>query len=68
MPTLQKYFEILFPNLSLPFSWKDIYILPRIVTTNTRLHIFQYKLLNNAFYLKGYTNEDLKSTDIFVFK
>ena len=49
VPTSQKYFEDFFPNLS--FMWKDVYILPRIVTINTRLRIFQYKVLNNALYL-----------------
>ena len=32
--------------------WKDVYILPRIVTINTRLQVFQYKVLNKALYLK----------------
>ena len=49
MPTSQKYFENFFPSLS--FTWKDVYILPRIVTINTRLRVFQYKVLNNALYL-----------------
>ena len=49
VPTSQKYFENIFP--SLPFTWKDVYILPRIVTINTRLRVFQYKVLNNALYL-----------------
>ena len=48
-PTSQKYFENFFPSLS--FTWKDVYILPRIVTINTRLRVFQYKVLNNALYL-----------------
>ena len=38
--------EIFFPSLS--FTWKDVYILPRIVTTNITLHVFQYKVLNDA--------------------
>ena len=49
MPTSQKHFEIFFPSLS--FTSKDVYILPRTVTINTRLRVFQYKLLNNAIYL-----------------
>ena len=49
VPTSQKYFEI-FPSLS--FTWKDVYILPRIETINTRLRVFQYKVLNNALYIK----------------
>ena len=49
MPTSQKYIGIFFPSLS--FTWKDVYILPRIVTINTRLRVFQYKVLNNALFL-----------------
>ena len=49
MPTSQKYFEKFFPSLS--FTWEDVYILPRIVTINTSLRVFQYKVLNNALYL-----------------
>ena len=48
-PTTQKYFENFFPSLS--FTWKDVYILPCIVTINTRLQVFHYKVLNNALYL-----------------
>ena len=48
-PTSQKYFEIFFPSLS--FTWKDVYILPRTVTINIRLGVFQYKVLDNASYL-----------------
>ena len=43
VPSSQKYFEIFFPGLS--FTWKDFYVLPRIVTINTRLCVFQYKVL-----------------------
>ena len=57
VPNSQKYFESFFP--SLPFAWKDVYILPRIVTNNTRLRDFQYKVLNNALYLNKH---------IFIFK
>ena len=53
IPTSQKYFMRLFPNLQC--DWKDIYLLPRKVTIDTKLRIFQYKLLNNILYL----NEDL---------
>ena len=49
VPTTQKYFEIFFPSLS--FTWKDIYVLPHIATINTRLRVFQYKVLNNTLYL-----------------
>ena len=49
VPTSQKYFEDFFPSLS--FTWKDVYILPCTVTINTRLRVFQCKVLNNALYL-----------------
>ena len=49
VPTSQKYFGNFFPSLS--FTWKDVYILPRIVNINTRLRVFQYKVRNNALYL-----------------
>ena len=32
-------------------DWKTICMLPRIVTKDTRLRVFQYKLLNNVLYL-----------------
>ena len=48
MPTSQKYFEFFF--LSQSFTWKDVYILPRIVTLNTRLRVFHNKVVNNALY------------------
>ena len=32
---------------------RKIYILPRITTVNMYLHSFQYKILNNIFFLKG---------------
>ena len=47
--TSQTYFENLFLNLN-P-DWKSIYLLPRRVTLDTNLRMFQYKLLNNVLYL-----------------
>ena len=38
-------------NILKDFTWKDVYILPRILTINTRLRVFQYNVLNNALYL-----------------
>ena len=32
-------------------DWKHIYLLPRRVTVDTNLRIFQYKILNNVLYL-----------------
>ena len=49
IPTSRKYFIRLFPNLQC--DWKDIYLLPRKVTIDTKLRIFQYKLLSNILYL-----------------
>ena len=49
VPTSEKYSENIFACLS--FTWKDVYLLPRIVTINTRLRVFHYKVLNNALYL-----------------
>ena len=48
-PTPQQYFKTLFPHLNL--DWKLIYLLPRILTSNTSLRAFQYKVLNNVLYL-----------------
>ena len=48
-PTLQSYFEKLFPNYT--FDWKQIYFLPLIITTNTYQCNFQYKILYNILYL-----------------
>ena len=41
--------NIFFQNSSL--DWKTLYVLPRIVTKDSRLRVFQCKLLNNVFYL-----------------
>ena len=48
-PTSQRYFETHFPNYIL--LWKNIYLLPRLVTSNTSLRNFQYKISNNILYL-----------------
>ena len=34
-------------------DWKSIYLLPRRVTLDTNLRMFQYKLLNNVLYLNN---------------
>ena len=56
-PTSQKYFIRPFPNLQC--DWKGIYLLTRKVTIDTKLRIFQYKLLNNILYL---------NKDLFMFR
>ena len=48
-PTSQAYFENIFAGHV--FEWDKIYILPRIVTTDSRIRIFQYKSLHNVLYL-----------------
>ena len=45
----QLYFENLFQNKGI--DWKHVYLLPRRVTVDTNLRIFQYKILNNVLYL-----------------
>ena len=48
-PTSQSYFENSFPNYT--FDWKQIYLLPRIITTNSYQRNFQYKMHHNILYL-----------------
>ena len=43
------YFENLFSNFN--YDRKRIYLLPRRVTLDTNLRMFQYKLINNVLYL-----------------
>ena len=50
VPTSQKYFNRLFePNL----EWDKIYLLPRTLTSDSYIHVFQYKLLNNILFLNA---------------
>lgn len=49
-PSSQLYFEQLLPNIASE-DWKKIYLLPRKVTLDTNLRIFQYKILHNVLYL-----------------
>ena len=48
-PTSQKYFQDYFSGVQL--VWSDIYSLPRIVTIDSELKYFQYKILHNVLYL-----------------
>ena len=48
-PTSQAYFEEIFGGYV--FEWDKICILPRIVTTDSRIRIFQYKILHNVLHL-----------------
>ena len=47
--TSQAYFEKILAGHV--FEWDKIYILPRIVITDSRIRIFQYKILHNVLYL-----------------
>ena len=47
--TSQKYFNELLKTDSL--DWKQIYVLPRLVTLDSYSRCFQYKILNNVLYL-----------------
>ena len=49
LPLSQKYFENIFPDTSI--KWRDAYIPPQLVTINSTLSIFHYKILNNELYL-----------------
>ena len=51
-PTSQSYFENVLGGHV--FEWDKIYILPRIVTTDSRIRIFQYKILHNILYLNSF--------------
>ena len=50
-PISQAYLENLFSNFK-P-NWKSIYLLPKRVTLDTNLRMFQYKLLNNVLYMNN---------------
>ena len=47
--TSQSYCEKLLETTNL--NWKEIYILPRQVSIDINLRMFQYKLLNNILFL-----------------
>ena len=48
-PTFQKSLEKLLCRQDL--DWASIYMIPRMVTVESKLRIFQYKVLNNILYL-----------------
>ena len=50
-PNSQTHFENLFPNFK--SDWKSIYKLPRRMSLDTNLRMFQCKLLNNVLYLNN---------------
>ena len=53
LPSAQKKMNEKFPELQV--SWKEIYSLPFVVTIETKIREFQYKILNNIVF----TNEKL---------
>ena len=55
--TSQKYFEKKFTDLSL--DWREIYITPHIVSSNTYMMCFQYKVLSNILFI---------NKELFLFK
>ena len=48
-PTSQLYYERCFNKFD--FDWKLIYLLPRMVTVDSILRVFQYKILNNILFV-----------------
>ena len=48
-PILQLYYERYFNEFY--FDWKSIYLSPRMVTVDTKLRAFQYKMLNNILFV-----------------
>ena len=49
-PTSQKYFDRLFGE---DLRWNKIYTLPRLVTVDSYIRVFQYKLCHNTLFLKA---------------
>ena len=45
----QLQYEGYFNNFD--FNWKSVYLLPRVVTVDTKLRVFQYKMLNNTLFV-----------------
>ena len=48
-PTSRSYYEKLLEITNL--NWKEIYILPRKISIDTNLRMFQYKILSNILFL-----------------
>ena len=51
--TSQLYYEGYFNNFD--FDWKPIYLLLHMVTVNTKLKVFQYKILNNILFMNKWS-------------
>ena len=50
VPTSQKYFERVFEQ---NLEWEKLYLLPRVVTKDSYIHIFQFKILHNVLFLNS---------------
>ena len=61
-PISQKYLNELLKTDS--FDWKEIYLLPRLVTRDSYSCSFQYKILNNFLYLNKKSFMFRKSTSL----
>ena len=48
-PSSNIYFKILYNDYNI--DWAAIYMLPRLITYNTYMRSFQYKILNNVLFL-----------------
>ena len=48
-PSSNIYFENLYNDYNI--DWTAIYMLPRLITNNTYMRSFQYKILNNVLFL-----------------
>lgn len=48
-PRSQQYFHNILKTARI--DWKKVYLLPRLVSIDTKTRIFQYKILNNILYL-----------------
>ena len=49
IPTCQTYYKTLLEGSDL--EWKNIYKLPRLITVDNSMRVFQYKILNNVLFL-----------------
>ena len=57
--TSQLYYKGYFNNFD--FNWKSIYLLPRMVTVDTKLGVFQYKILSNIIFVNNKVESPLSS-------
>ena len=65
LPTSQKYFCNIFPNLEV--EWKKICLLPRKVSHDTNLRMFQYKILTILYLNKPLFIFNKKDTKLYSY-